>query len=315
MSDTKQQLEAFRNECTAEFELFETAWKASLTSKVPLIDKMIGYLSHQRGKGMRPMIAFLAAKVYGPATDATIQSALVMELLHTATLIHDDVVDSSDTRRGFASLRAIWNNKISVLFGDFLLARSLQATLELRRFEALDVLSEIAKRMAKGELQEAALAKELNGNVDDYLDMISDKTAALISGAVRIGVLSTAPTDVPLDKWREFGEALGIAFQIRDDILDYTGTEGLLGKPVGGDLKDSKITLPLLLAFRKASETEAGGVLKRMKTGVKKQDIKEIVAFVKQYNGVSEAQTMAESYARKRSKHYPKFLPTQRKND
>ncbi|MDK9700179.1 MAG: polyprenyl synthetase family protein [bacterium] len=304
---TKAELEKFRSECLPEFAAFDIAWRESLTSKVALIDKMIGYITDQRGKGLRPLLTFLAAKVYGETNPATITSALVMELLHTATLIHDDVVDDSDTRRGFASLKAVWNNKISVLFGDFLLARSLSCTVELKRFEALDVLAEISKRMAKGELQEAALGRDLESNEDEYLEMISDKTAALVSGAIRLGVLTTAPADTSLEEWKAFGEDLGIAFQIRDDILDYTGRSGLLGKPVGGDIRDSKITLPLLCAFKKAGETEKRQVLSRIKSGVKRRDAKEILSFVKQYQGAEEAQQIANRYADRAIEQLEKF--------
>ncbi len=297
MSDTKQQLEAFRAECTNEFIEFEAGWKDALTSSIPLIDKMIGYLTDQRGKGLRPLICFLSAKVYGEPSASTIQSALVMELLHSATLIHDDVVDNSDTRRGFASLKAVWGNKISVLFGDFLLARSLAATIELHRQEALAVLSEIAKRMAKGQLHEAAIARDLNGSEAEYIEMISDKTAALISGAIRLGVLTTSGPDVPLEQWKAFGEALGIAFQIRDDILDYSGRSGLLGKPTAGDIKDSKITLPLIYALQNAGETNASGIVGRIRGGLKRRDIKDIVAFVTDHGGIDAAQKRADDYA------------------
>lgn len=290
-------LQSFREAYSEEFRLFDAAWKNALSSKIPLIDKMIDYITGQRGKGLRPLVAFLCANVYGRSNHETIQSALVMELLHTATLVHDDVVDNSETRRGLASLKAVWGNKISVLFGDYLLARALEATIDLRRFEALEVLSEIAKRMAKGELQEAAFSLDLDTDEEKYIDMISDKTAALFSGAVRLGVLTTGGSDIPLQEWKTFGENLGIAFQIRDDILDYTATSSLLGKPAGGDLKDNKITLPLLLAFKKAGETEKNNVLSKVRNGVKKQDIKQIVDFVHQYDGVAIAQHQAEGYA------------------
>lgn len=297
MSDSKRQLEEFRAHCATDYAAFEQAWKKALTSKIPLIDKMINYLTEQRGKGLRPLICLLSAEVYGKPNDATIHAALVMELLHSATLIHDDVVDDADTRRGFASLKAVWGNKISVLFGDFLLARSLSATIAMKKQDALEVLSEIAKRMAKGQLQEAALSKDLDGSEQDYFDMISDKTAALISGAARLGVLTTCESEINLEKWKEFGEALGIAFQIRDDILDYTGRGTLLGKPVGGDIKDSKVTLPLLCAFKEAGDTAARGVLSKIKSGIKRNDVKSILAFVKEYRGSELAQIRAEQYA------------------
>ncbi len=297
MPDSKQQLESFRSEFSSEFAAFDSAWRSALTSSIPLIDKMIGYLTDQRGKGLRPLICFLSARVYGTPTPATIQSALVMELLHSATLIHDDVVDNSDTRRGFASLKAVWGNKISVLFGDFLLARSLEATIEMRKQEALSVLSEIASRMGKGQLHEAAISKDLNCSEEEYTKMISDKTAALISGAIRLGVLTTGPDTLSLEQWKLFGESLGIAFQIRDDILDYTGRSGLLGKPVGGDIKDSKITLPLIYAFQNAGDTAASGVLGRFRAGLKRRDIKDIVQFVVENNGIELAQKRAEAYA------------------
>ncbi|MCX7835756.1 MAG: polyprenyl synthetase family protein [bacterium] len=311
IGDTPMDLSAFRKLCSREFELFDQAWKQALSSKIPLIDKMINYITDQRGKGLRPLLSFLCAKVYGETNQATIQAALVMELLHTATLVHDDVVDNSDTRRGLASLKAVWGNKISVLFGDFLLARALSATIELKRQEALEVLSEIAKRMAKGELQEAAISLDLDTDEEKYFEMISDKTAALFSGAVRLGVLSTDKGDASLDAWKAFGEHLGIAFQIRDDILDYTASSSHLGKPVGGDLKDHKITLPLLLAFKKASETEKNSVLSKIRNGVKKHDIKQIVEFVHQYQGVELAQEKANEYAQRARNLLQSFPPNE----
>jgi len=220
----------------------------------------------------------------GKPNDDAIRAAVIVELLHEATLVHDDVVDEADTRRGWPSLPARFKNKVSVLFGDYMLATVLAETLEARNLDWLDVLSDTARRMAKGELLQAARSRSLDMTEADYLTMIGDKTAALFSAACRLGGYSAGLNREEVGRLGAYGEALGVAFQIKDDLLDLFGGS-LLGKPVGVDLKERKLTLPLLAALAKVSPREARRIRARIRRGVKRGEIRDIAEFIKNNGG------------------------------
>lgn len=267
------------------------------TGKMPIIDQVIRFLAGRRGKLLRPTLTYLSARLLGPAQDSTHFAAVVVELLHNATLLHDDVVDKSDKRRGKPSLNAIFGNKISVLFGDYLLASSLLAMLDCGDERVFGILARTARRLAKGELDQAARSKNLNMDEETYYRMVSNKTGALLSASCLLGGLSNGASEAQLEALGRFGEAIGIAFQIQDDLLDYTGKEALIGKPVGGDLKERKITLPLLHAF---AQSEAADVrrIKRLLVKPGRGDLKRVIQFAIERGGVDYARTRAHDYSR-----------------
>jgi len=255
---------------------------------------VVAYLVSTHGKGIRPTITLLAARLGGEAAnERAIKAAVIVELLHEATLVHDDVVDESDTRRGWPSLPARFKNKVSVLFGDYMLASVLASTLEARDLDWLDVLSVTSRRMAKGELLQAVRSRSLDLTEEDYLGMIADKTAALFSAACKLGGLSAGLTRDQIAALGVYGERLGVAFQIKDDLLDLFG-DAKIGKPLGGDLKERKLTLPLLAALAKAPPREARRVRARIRRGVKRGEIKDIREFIRTYEGDRYAEEMME---------------------
>ncbi len=237
------------------------------------------------GKGIRPTLVLLAASLGKERpNEQAIRAAVIVELLHEATLVHDDVVDEADTRRSWPTLSVRFKNKVAVLFGDYMLANVLTSTLEARDLVWLDVLSETARRMSKGELLQAARSRTLDLTESDYLIMIGDKTAALFNGACRLGGLSAGLSAEQVAGLGVYGENLGLAFQIKDDLLDLFG-DGSIGKPVGGDLKERKLTLPLLAALAKAPPRESRRVRARIRRGVKRGEIRDIAAFVRSQGG------------------------------
>ncbi len=253
-----------------------------------------------RGKGIRPTLTLLCAKLGGkPLTDNGIRAAVIMEMLHEATLVHDDVVDKSEKRRGFPSLPAKFRNKVSVLFGDYMLSSVLAETVSVNSFKWLEILSETARRMAKGELLGATRAKKFNLTEADYLELISDKTAALFSACCRLGGLTGGLPDKMEKPLGVYGESVGIAFQIRDDLLDLFGDGRGIGKPVGGDLKEGKLTLPLMAALSQADKRTGNRIKARVRRGVKRREIKLIREFVREYHGEDYAVDMMNDCERK----------------
>jgi octaprenyl-diphosphate synthase len=268
------------------------------TGSMPIVDRVISFLGRHRGKLLRPTLTYLSARLLAPSNERSHFAAIVVELLHNATLLHDDVVDGSDKRRGLPSLNARFGNKISVLFGDYLLAGSLLAMLECGDTRVFEVLARTARRLAKGELDQAARARNLNMDEDTYFRMVSNKTGALLSASCLLGGLSTGANEEQLEALATFGEQIGIAFQIQDDLLDYLGSESLLGKPVGGDLKERKITLPLLHAFRVSPAAEVRRI-KRLVAKPARGDLKRVVRFAIEAGGVESARARARDYGRR----------------
>lgn len=231
-----------------EMKLFEVRFHESMKSKVPLLDKITHYIIRRKGKQMRPMFLFLTAKMLGEINEKTYQSASLVELLHTASLVHDDVVDDANERRGFFSVNALWKNKIAVLVGDYMLSRVLLHSLENNNVRALQIVARAVREMSEGELLQIEKARKLDITEEVYFDVIRQKTASLIATVCESAAASVDREDMA-DRMRNFGELVGLAFQVKDDIFDY-GTPGNIGKPTGNDIRERKITLPLIYALQ-----------------------------------------------------------------
>lgn len=237
-------MDFIKNIIGEELSAFEKKFAEAVKSQTPLLDRVMKYIIMRKGKQLRPMFVFLSAKLHGPINESTYRAAALVELLHTATLVHDDVVDDSLERRGFFSINAIWKNKIAVLVGDYLLSKGLLLSTHNNDFEHLRILSEAVKQMSEGELMQIEKSRNLNLKEDIYFEIIRNKTASLLSSACAVGAWSTCKDTVISNKMKLFGEKVGIAFQIKDDLFDY-GKEDI-GKPTGNDIKEKKLTLPLI---------------------------------------------------------------------
>ncbi len=290
-------LDEIRAPISEELKAFDRFFKEAMRSKVGLIDLIARYIIRQKGKRVRPILVLLSAQACGNITESTYRGATLVEILHTATLIHDDVVDDADTRRGLASINAVWKNKIAVLMGDYLLARGLLLSLERNDYLFLHSTSTAVKRMSEGELLQIQKSRQLDIDEETYLKIIGDKTASLFSTCTEIGAASA--TDDP-DKRRllkEFGENVGMAFQIRDDLLDYLGRKSIIGKPIGLDMKEKKLTLPLIYSLTHAERKDSRQVLRIIKNGAKQKDIQRVIDFVESNGGIDYALAKAEQYA------------------
>lgn len=291
-----------------ELHQFSDLFKKSMKSDVGIVDLVTKFILKQKGKKIRPLLVLLSAKISGGINDRSFRGAKLVELLHTATLIHDDVVDNADTRRGFPSINAIWKNKISVLMGDYLLSRGLMLAVDGKDFDFLGIITNAVKRMSEGELIQIGKTRKLDIDEETYFRIISDKTASLLSTCCEIGALSATDKAEYTSAMKSFGENLGIAFQIRDDILDFIGTSKIIGKPLGGDIKEKKITLPLIYALRNGNKSFSDSILKKIKSGSKNEDVKEIIEFVKNNGGIEYAIQTAKKYADK-AKNDLKIFP------
>jgi len=280
-----------------ELQEFARHFKQSMRSNVLLVDTIARYIVKQKGKRIRPILVFLAAKACGQITESTYRGATLVEILHTATLVHDDVVDDADTRRGLASINAVWKNKIAVLMGDYLLSTGLMLSLKYEDHYFLNAVSDAVRRMSEGEILQIQKSRELDIDEETYLKIISDKTASLLSTCSVIGAASATRYTDMRQLMREFGENVGMAFQIRDDLFDYTSRKNIIGKPVGGDMKEKKITLPLIYSFTQAPKKESRRILKMIRNGAKSKDVEYVVAFARQYGGIEYAVAKAEQYS------------------
>lgn len=276
---------------------FDKHFDAMLKSNVALLNLILKYLTRKKGKQMRPMLVFLTAEICGDMNERAYTGASMIELLHTATLIHDDVVDEADERRGIATINASWNNKIAVLIGDFLLAKGLIASIDKSEFEFLQASSNAIKLMSEGELLQIQKSRETDLSEETYFQIIKGKTASLLASCCEIGAIAASAGENERQVMRQFGENLGIAFQIRDDIFDFVGTSSIVGKAVGNDLKEKKITLPLIYALSATDDKTAKSIVKKVKKGkMTKAEIKETIQFVVDKGGIDAAQAKAESY-------------------
>jgi len=270
-----------------EMEFFETKFKASMISNVALLNRITHYIVRRKGKQMRPMFVFLVAKMVsnGQFKERTYRGASIIELIHTASLVHDDVVDDSNRRRGFFSLNALWKNKIAVLVGDFLFAKGLLLSIDNDDFDLLKHISIAVREMSEGELLQIEKARELNITEEVYFDIIRKKTAALIASCTAIGAASMDVDKREVERMRKFGELIGIAFQIKDDLFDYT--EEKIGKPTGIDIKEQKMTLPLIYSLNHCSKKERRWLINSVKNHNKdKKRVKEVIQFVKDNGGI-----------------------------
>lgn len=280
-----------------ELDIFQTIFKDSMRSKVGLVDLVARYIIRQKGKKIRPLLVLLSSKIAGGINERSYRGAVLVELLHTATLIHDDVVDNADKRRGLWSINKVFKNKIAVLMGDYLLSRGLMIAVEGKDFDFLGVITNAVKRMSEGELLQIQKTRKLDIDEETYFKVISDKTASLIETCCTIGALSATQNEVYINALRKYGHSLGMSFQIRDDILDYEGTSSIIGKPVGGDIREKKITLPLIFAMNKVSRPEANSIKKILKSKNDSESVREIISFVREQNGIEYAYNISRKFA------------------
>ncbi|MDH3323296.1 MAG: polyprenyl synthetase family protein [Flavobacteriaceae bacterium] len=292
-----------------EMEFFELKFKASMISNVSLLNRITHYIVRRKGKQMRPMFVFLVAKMVsnGKFKERTYRGASTIELIHTATLVHDDVVDDSNRRRGFFSLNALWKNKIAVLVGDYLLSKGLLLSIDNDDFDILKHISVAVREMSEGELLQIEKARQLDITEEVYFEIIRKKTATLIAACTAIGAASVDSDKKVVEQMHEFGELIGIAFQIKDDLFDYT--EEKIGKPTGIDIKEQKMTLPLIYTLNHCSKKEKKWLINSVKNHNKdKKRVKEVIAFVKENGGIEYTIKKMKSYQKKALeilKNYP----------
>jgi octaprenyl-diphosphate synthase len=294
---SKYSLKEISNPILTELDKFNEIFKSSMRSNVGLVDLVARYIIRQKGKKIRPLLVLLSAKLAGGITERTYRGAVLVELLHTATLIHDDVVDNSDKRRGMWSINALFKNKIAVLMGDYLLSRGLMIAVEGKDYDFLGVITNAVKRMSEGELLQIQKTRKLDIDEETYFKVISDKTASLLETCCAIGAMSATQNDDEINALKNFGHALGMSFQIRDDILDYEGKSNIIGKPVGGDIKEKKITLPLIYSLNKVSNTDALKIKKIIKNGKDKSKVNDVINFVQENNGIEYALSVSKKFS------------------
>lgn len=279
-----------------ELVVFEKKFKNSISSKAPLLDKIMHYIIKRKGKQIRPIFVLLSAKLFGNITPSTFTAASLIELLHTATLVHDDVIDESNLRRGVFSINAVWKNKIAVLVGDFLLSRGLLLTVNKKEFEMLKIMSLAVEQMSEGELLQMEKARKLNITESDYLKIIRKKTAALIAACCESGAVSAKKNKLICEKMRLFGENAGMAFQIKDDLFDYEKSVNI-GKPKGTDLKERKITLPLIYTLNNVTKRSKNEIINTLKNDCKNEKkIRQLIELIKKTGGIKYAEKIMKKY-------------------
>jgi len=284
----------------AEMELFEQKFKDAMLSKVPLLNRITYYIVRRKGKQMRPMFVFLVAKMVsdGGFDERTYRGAAVVELIHTATLVHDDVVDESNRRRGFFSINALWKNKIAVLVGDFLLSKGLLLSIDNEDFDLLKLISIAVREMSEGELLQIEKARKLDITEAVYFEIIRQKTATLIAACCGIGAASVGANQDTVQQMRKFGEYIGMAFQMKDDLFDYSDEK--IGKPTGIDIKEQKMTLPLIHTLNTCTKKEKAWLINSVKKhNTDKKRVKEVIAFVKAQGGIEYTTKIMHSYTNK----------------
>lgn len=291
-----------------EMELFEEKFAQSMSSKVALLNRITHFIVNRKGKQMRPMFVFLVAKMLGKGkvNERTYRGAAVIELIHTATLVHDDVVDDSNKRRGFFSINALWKNKIAVLVGDYLLSKGLLLSIENEDFDLLKIISVAVREMSQGELLQIEKARDLNITEEVYYEIIRQKTATLLASCCALGAQAVNGTTKEVEKMHEFGELLGMAFQIKDDLFDYGDRK--IGKPLGIDIKEKKMTLPLIYTLNVASPKEKRQIINIVKNhNTDKTKVRRLIQLVKAKGGLEFAQQKMESYRKQALKLLSEF--------
>jgi octaprenyl-diphosphate synthase len=288
-------LEDIKAPISTEMDEFEHKFRSSMKTRVLLLDKIMNYIVKRKGKQIRPMFIFLSAGACGQINESTFRGASLIELVHTASLVHDDVVDNANYRRGFFSVNALWKNKIAVLVGDFLLTRGLFLALEHKDYDLLSICTDAVKEMSEGELMQMEKARQLDITEEIYYEIIRQKTASLIASCCAIGASSSGAAREVVSRMKAFGEAVGMAFQIKDDLFDYGDDE--IGKPLGIDIKEKKMTLPLIYALSKATWWEKRRVINIVKNqSDNPKKVKEVIQFVKASGGLEYAKKSMNLY-------------------
>lgn len=291
-----------------EMELFEKKFSLFMSSRVALLNKITHFIVNRKGKQMRPMFVFLVAKMVskGEVNDRTYRGASVIELIHTATLVHDDVVDDSNQRRGFFSINALWKNKIAVLVGDYLLSKGLLLSIDNDDFDLLKIISVAVREMSEGELLQIEKARRLDITEEIYYDIIRQKTATLIAACCSLGAAAVKPKSQDVEDMRKFGELIGMAFQIKDDLFDYSQQK--IGKPTGIDIKEQKMTLPLIYALNQASKKDKKWLINSVKNHNKdSKRVQEVIQFVKDSNGLTYAEEKMHAYKDRALQYLEKY--------
>jgi octaprenyl-diphosphate synthase len=275
---------------------FDAYFNRTMNSEIPLLKIILNYILRRKGKQMRPLLVFLTARLNGQISEATYVAATLIELLHTASLVHDDVVDDASERRGALSINALWNSKIAVLVGDYMLSKGLLISVEKSRYEMLEIVSDAVKSMAEGELLQLQKSRKNSIKEEDYFKIIRSKTSALIAACAATGTRSVTDNRDVISNMKDFGENIGIAFQIRDDLLDYEGN-GLSGKTFGNDIKEKKITLPLIFALEHSINSRKKRMLSIVKSNKKsRNEINEVISFVREAGGLEYAEFKMNQY-------------------
>jgi len=284
-------LDTIKQPIKQEMSTFNDRFRAHLSSNVPLVDRVMRYMVKRKGKQLRPILVFLSAKIQGSITDATYIGASLVEIMHTATLVHDDVVDDADQRRGFFSINALWKNKIAVLIGDYLLSKVLLIAVETKEYNLLEYVSGAVKSMSEGELLQIEKARKLDITEEVYFEIIQQKTASLLETGCVVGAASAGGSDEEIEKFRMLGRHLGLAFQIKDDLFDFERVN-LTGKPAGIDIKEQKMTLPLIKALQEADSKQRQHIIKTIKKHHDRpKKVQEVVDFVRQSGGLEYARS------------------------
>lgn len=294
----------------SEFEIFNIRFKQAMKSNVALVDLIARYIIRQKGKKIRPILVLLSAQTAGGIDERSYRGAVLVEFLHTATLIHDDVVDNAEKRRGMWSVNAVFKNKAAVLMGDYLLSRGLMLAVENKDYDFLNVITNTVKRMAEGELLQIQKTRKLDIDEKTYFQIIKDKTASLLETCCLIGAMSASSNSEYHLALKNYGEALGMAFQIKDDTLDFDSSFKLFGKKVGTDIKEKKITLPLIYSLNKVSREEADRIKHYIKNGKDKKNIAKVIEFVKEQDGLTYALDTASHFANEARKALQVFSPS-----
>ena len=288
-------LDTIKGPIEEELKIFEQRFKESMKSNVALLDKIMYYIIQRKGKQVRPMFVFLCAKLCGEINDSSYAAASFVELVHTATLVHDDVVDDAYERRGFFSVNTLWKNKIAVLVGDYLFSQSLLLAVKHNEYHLLEILSTAVKEMSEGELLQMEKARRLDIKEEIYYDIIRQKTASLIAAACAAGAATTTQDPANIKKMHSFGEKIGIAFQIRDDLFDFGDSD--VGKPLGIDIKEKKMTLPLIYALNKAERKDRKWIIRTIKKfNTDKEKVQEVIEYVRNSGGIEYAQNAMYEY-------------------
>lgn len=306
-------LKKISNPIENELSEFKSHFKEAIRSKVALVDLISKYILLQKGKKIRPILVLLSAKLCGEVNQRTYTAATLVEMLHTATLIHDDVVDDAKTRRGLASINAVWKNKISVLMGDYMLSRGMLLALDNNECGFLKITSRAVKRMSEGELLQIQKNRKFEVNEETYFKIIADKTASLITACCELGASSTTENKEHIQLLSDFGENIGIAFQLRDDLLDYVGKKKIMGKSSGSDLKEKKFTLPLIHSLNNAAKKEAKEIVNLVKNGTYSKSKNHVLDFIKEHNGIEYTVAKTTEYCNTAKSKINLFKPSETK--